>query len=53
MNNYSIGLEIDEEELKQLMDEITEAQKRIIDCCYKLERLGAVTIRRKEAASDN
>ncbi|MDN0033279.1 hypothetical protein QVN85_10225 [Oscillibacter valericigenes] len=53
MDNYAIRIEVPEGEVKEILDELTKAQKTIYDCYTRLERMGMVKIVKNEAASCN
>ncbi len=46
---YSLQMEVREEELRQVMDEMKSAQEKIMECCFKLERMGVLVIRKDTA----
>lgn len=50
---YSMDLVVEESEVEEIMQELTKAQETIMECYYKLERMGVVTIKRKGADSCN
>jgi hypothetical protein len=51
MQKYGIRIEITENEVKNILDELTAAQQKIFECYQRLEDLGVVSI--KKATSDN
>ena len=50
MDNYAIRIRFSEKELKEIMDELTEAQHKIYDCYSRLRDIGYAEV--IEAASD-
>lgn len=53
MNPYYMKVEIQDGDLKQVMDELEKAMKMIEDCANKLRFLGVAEIKKEEADSGN
>ena len=53
MGEYAASIKVDEEELDQIFRDLNAARETIWRCYTKLETLGIVEIKRKEAASGN
>ncbi len=56
MNKYFVEIEAPKEELEEIMEELTQAQRTIQDCYKRLEDLGVLVFREHEkvnAASGN
>lgn len=49
MNAYSIGIEIEEGKVKEILDRLTTAQEEIYNCYSELERLGILQIKKVDA----
>lgn len=52
MNKFGIQIEVPEGRVKEILEQLTQAQETILNCYYELDRLGVVTIKEK-TASDN
>lgn len=50
MRSCFIRIEVPEGEVKQILDELNKAQEKIHECYNRLERLGVVTVIKKDAA---
>ncbi len=46
--NFVIHTEIDDEELKDILSKLSEAQETILKCYHRLELLGVVKIQKKD-----
>ena len=52
VNKFGIQIEVPEGRVKEILEQLTQAQETILNCYYELDRLGVVTIKEK-TASDN
>lgn len=46
MNVYSIGIEVEEGKVKEILDRLTDAQNEIYNCYSELEALGVLKIKK-------
>lgn len=53
MDQYSMSIKVDDEELAKVLKDLTEAQEIIWDCYTRLKNLGVIEIKKNEAASCN
>lgn len=53
MDQYSMSIKVDDEELAKVLKDLTEAQEIIWDCYTRLKTLGVIEIKKNEAASCN
>ena len=51
MDQYSMSIKVDDEELAKVLKDLTEAQEIIWDCYTRLKTLGVIEIKKNEAAS--
>ena len=47
MNNYDIRIEIQEGEVKEILDKLNEAQETIYNCYNRLQEIGVLTLKEK------
>ncbi len=50
MTSHLVRIEIPEGEVKQILDELNEAQSKIYECYSRLQGLGVLTVVKKDAA---
>lgn len=50
MTSHLVRIEIPEGEVKQILDELNEAQRKIYECYSRLQGLGVLTVVKKDAA---
>ena len=50
MTSHLVRIEIPEGEVKQILDELNEAQSKIYECYSRLQDLGVLTVVKKDAA---
>ena len=53
VDKYLVSLKFNDEELKSIMEDLTEAQETIWKCYGRLKELGVIEICKGEAASGN
>ena len=47
MNNYDIRIEIQEGEVKEILDKLNEAKETIYNCYNRLQEIGVLTLKEK------
>lgn len=52
MNGYSIRIEIQEGQVKEILDRLNAAQETIYRCYQELQDLGVVVVKEKAASSN-
>jgi len=52
VRKYDIRIEVQEGEVKKILDELSSAQEKIFECYNRLEILGVITIK-EQTTSDN
>lgn len=52
MQNYYIRIEVPEGEVKNILDELAQAQNKIYECYNRLEDLGVVVVK-EQTTSEN
>lgn len=51
MTNYSIRINVQEDELREIMNDLQQAQEQIYRCYNRLQSLGVVTISKEKEPS--
>ena len=52
MNSYIVRLEVPEGEVQAILEELEKAQRVILDCYDRLDKLGVLTVREKESSQE-
>lgn len=52
MTEYFIKIEVEEGQVKRILERLQKAQKEIYKCYNELEEIGVLTITKKEAEND-
>lgn len=52
MNGYVVRIEVPEGEVQEILEELEKAQRVILDCYDRLDKLGILTVRKKESSQE-
>lgn len=52
MNSYVVRIEVPEGEVKAILEELEKAQRVILDCYDRLDKLGVLTVQERESGQE-